>query len=175
MKLIDQIERELYESGAMDIYKKIRQKVNKLKTIYGFKCKMCGRCCTPDVGLTHADYFYMKEKNVNLEGIEVFKYSDGSLIPKKTFKHKSNKYGSITGICFYEHKISERTICTIHPNNPLVCHSFPFVVNLENSLFIVKEVCTWMQWNFEKFAILLKYFDEIKDLIKEYYTVLEQY
>ena len=147
----------------MDIYKLIRQKVKELKVSCGFECKMCGSCCTPNAGLSEEDFFYMNENGVNLEGIKIVKYSDGSLMPTD-LKHKLNKYGGKTGICFYEEEKSEKTICRIHPNNPLVCQSFPFVVNLATKFFMIKDSCTWMRENFGGFSVKVKYVEEIKDL-----------
>ncbi len=176
MKLIEIIEKELNESGAMDIYKRIRLKIDELKTSCGFECKMCGRCCTPNVDLSEEDFFYMKEKKANLEGVETWKASDGSLMPKKSLKHKLGSLGyKNTGICFYEVEKSEKTLCKIHPNNPLVCHSFPFVVNLSTKFFMIKDSCTWMKENFEFFSVKIKYVKEIRDLIEEYWYALERY
>lgn len=175
MKLIEIIEKELYESGAMDIYKRLRQKIDELKKSCGFKCKICGSCCTPKVDLSEEDFFYMKEKGVNLEGVKMLKFSDGSSMPSKELKHKLSRLGLNTGICFYEEEKSGKTFCKIHPNNPLVCHSFPFVVNLSTKFFMIKENCTWMEENFEGFAVEVKYVDEIKDLIEEFYYALENY
>lgn len=176
MKTSEIIKKELYESGAMDIYKRIRLKIDELKTSCGFDCKMCGNCCTPNVDLSEEDFLYMKEKKANLEGVETWKASDGSLMPKKSLKHKLGSLGyRNTGICLYEEKKPEITLCKIHPNNPLVCHSFPFVVNLSNNFFMIKENCTWMEENYEKFAVEIKSVEEIKDLIKEYWHALEKY
>ncbi|KKK42627.1 hypothetical protein LCGC14_1210970 [marine sediment metagenome] len=81
MNYINHIEKELNDSGAMDNYKIIRQKIIELKKISGFECKKCGLCCTPFIGLSDEDFFYMKEKGVNVEGIKMLEISDGSLIP----------------------------------------------------------------------------------------------
>ena len=176
MKTSEIIKKELYESGAMDIYNRIRQKIKDLKKSCGFECKMCGNCCTPNVNFSEVDFFYMKEKGANLEGVETWKASNGSLIPKKSLKHKLSKLGfGSTGICFYEKEKPEITLCKIHPNNPLVYHSFPFVVNLSDKLFTIKENCTWMKKNYENFIVEIKFVEEIKDLIVEYWHVLEKY
>ena len=176
MKLIEIVEKELNESGAMDIYKRIRQKIDELKISCGFECRMCGRCCTPNVDFSEDDFFYMKEKGANLEGVETWKTSDSSLMPLKSLKHKLTKFGfGNTGICFYEEEKPEKTLCKIHPNNPLVCHSFPFVVNLSDKFFIIKENCTWMRENFENFSVEIKYVEEIRYLIEEYWYALEKH
>ncbi len=72
-------------------------------------------------------------------------------------------------------KKKEITLCKIHPNNPLVCHSFPFVVNLSDKFFMIKENCTWMKENYENFAVEINSVEEIKDLIEEYWYALEKY
>lgn len=178
MNFLEQIEKELYNSGAMDIYKLIRQKVSELKKIIGFKCKSCGSCCTPSVGLSEEDFFFMKEMNINLEGIKMYQLSNGSLIPQEDLKYKIRKDGKdwgTRGIYFYEEERSQKTFCRIHPNNSLVCHSFPFVVNLSKKSFFIKMSCTWMEDNLQGFAVEVKYADEIKALIEDFHEALENY
>jgi len=96
MKLIERFKKEIYESGAMDIYKLIRQKVNELKNYCGFDCKMCGSCCTPTAGIFEEDFFYLEERGVNLEGVKTLELSDGSLMPQD-LRYKLNKFGNETG------------------------------------------------------------------------------
>ena len=59
MNFIERCEKVLYESGAMDIYKTIRQKILEIKINSGFECKKCGLCCSPLVGLSEDDFFYI--------------------------------------------------------------------------------------------------------------------
>lgn len=162
----------------MDIYKLIRKKVGKLKKKSGFKCKICGSCCTASAGLFDEDFIYMKKKGVNLKGIKTLEFSDGSLMPLD-LKHKLGKFGLETGICFYEKEVgkgkSKKIKCSIHPNNPLVCHTFPFVVNLSTKFFMVKDSCTWMKENYKSFSVNIKKVDEIRDLIEGFHIALKNY
>lgn len=171
MNLSERFERELNNSGAMDIYKLIRQKISKLKEICGFKCKMCGTCCTPSPGFLEEDFYFMKKEGANLDGINMWESPRGDLIPTN-LKHKGR---GNTGICYYEDRRTEKVLCQIHPNNPLICFTFPFVVNLNNKQFFIHKSCTWLEENSEGFAVEVKFAEEIRALIKEYHNSLENY
>ena len=170
MNFIESFEKELYDSGAMDVYKIIRQKIIELKKDSGFECKRCGLCCTTFIGLSEEDFFYMKEKGINLEGIKMMEFSDGSLIPVG-LKNKLDDRGRKTVNCFYK----EDKLCKIHPNNPLTCHTFPFVVNISSKLFFVHASCSFIQENPQGFAVRVKLVDEINDLIKYYHDALANF
>ncbi len=104
-----------------------RDKIDQLKEEVGFKCKMCGSCCTHNIPIFFEDYYYMKNNHVSLEGLDISKNDEGILLYLKML---SKKRGELTtSICFYENQENRKG--SIHPYNPLICHSFPFVCNLD--------------------------------------------
>lgn len=152
---------------AFEIYKELRDKIDQLKKEVGFKCKMCGSCCTHNIPIIFEDYYYMKDNHVSLEGLKVSKNERGILYYLKML---SNKGELTTGVCFYEDQ--EDNKCSIHPYNPLICYSFPFVCNLERfkeeDVFFIHKSCSWMKENFDRFFIKLEQREQILELIRKF-------
>lgn len=150
-----------------EIYKELRDNIDRLKEEVGFKCRKCGSCCTQNIPIFFEDYYYMKDNYVSLDGLSVSKNEKGVLY---RLKMHSNKGELTTGICFYEDQDNKK--CSIHPYNPLTCHSFPFVCNLDNfkveDVFFVHKSCSWMEENFDKFFIMLEQREQVLELIRKF-------
>lgn len=122
---------------------------------------MCGSSCTQNIPIFFEDYYYMKDNHVSLEGLKVSKNEEGILF---YLKMSSKKRGGLTtDVCFYEDE--ENRKCSLHPYNPLICHSFPFVCNLdrfkEEDVFFIHKSCSRMRENFNRFFIKLEQREQI--------------
>ncbi|MHA2336146.1 MAG: YkgJ family cysteine cluster protein [Candidatus Hodarchaeales archaeon] len=111
----------------MDLYEKMKKEIDNLKQQVGFNCYKCGSCCRgPKNPISRLDVEYMEEKGVNLNGVEIEEIRYGV-------------YGNLKVVdycCYYFD--SESNICTIHPNNPLLCYTYPFVVRIDNDTIFFK-------------------------------------
>ncbi|KKN25528.1 hypothetical protein LCGC14_0883950 [marine sediment metagenome] len=110
----------------MEKYELMRNKIDEIKKEEGFKCLKCGDCChglkNP---ISELDYIYMKENGVDLDGIEI----EDTLFSRRNLKIIDNH-------CFYYEENSKT--CKIHPYNPMLCWTYPFVVNLNSTTFAFK-------------------------------------
>ena len=123
------------------IYLKIRKEIDKIKKKHGFKCKFpkC-YCCTSLLHFYPEDYMFMKEKNLDTSGLDVEFDEKGEVFyisDKTKEKERFNKKGEkifLSHICYYEiiDENQENLSCSLHPNNPLLCHTFPIVLRLED-------------------------------------------
>ena len=50
---------------AFELYKRLRNKIDEVKKEVGFKCKMCGTCCTQNIPVIFEDLWFMKENGVS--------------------------------------------------------------------------------------------------------------
>lgn len=108
-------------------YELMRKKIDILKKQQGFKCYKCGSCCNgPKNSITKLDFEYMKEKGVDLSGIEV---EGEGLYTQRELKLVEHH-------CYYYDEQSK--LCKIHPYNPMLCYTYPFVVNVDLDNFTFK-------------------------------------
>jgi Fe-S-cluster containining protein len=149
-------------SATYEIYKVIRKEIDRLKKKVGFSCKQGGSCCTRNIKVFIYDYLYMREKNVDTSGLELSRSEDGFIHYIDMNWKGESRFN--TGVCYYENGNQ----CSIHPYNPIICHSFPFVWNIRYSQdrdFFIQKSCTWMEENFAQFKIKIKDYQSIKNLI----------
>ena len=113
----------------MELYERIRDEIDLLKKADNFSCQRCGSCCHgPSNPITALDLKFMKEKGIDLNGIDF----EG----KGFYARGELKVVEPEGCCYY-YDIDTRS-CKIHPYNPLVCYTYPFVVRIDNSDFYFK-------------------------------------
>lgn len=104
-------------------YEEMRREIDLIKEKDNFKCQKCGLCCSGLFDLlSDLDLEYMKEKEVDLTGITV----DSCNIRLKTIDCQ----------CYYYNKKTKK--CKIHPYNPMLCHTYPFVANIDTNEFYFK-------------------------------------
>ena len=138
----------------MDPYELMRKKIDILKELDGFKCYRCGFCCHgPKNPITGLDVEYMKEKGVDLNGIIV--EGNGYYIRREL--------RTIDHCCYYFDKKSN--LCKIHPYNPMLCYTYPLVVNVDlNDLYF--KLCLREQKRRESLAT-----DDLRKLVRELYNL----
>ena len=141
------------DKTKMDLYESMRKEIDLLKEMDGFKCYRCGSCCHgPSNPLTGLDVEYMMEKGVDLIGI----------------KCEGNEYyirrelRLIDHCCYYFNKKSK--LCKIHPYNPMICYTYPLVVNVDSDAFYFK-LCLREQKRRENIET-----DDLRKLIRELYN-----
>jgi len=109
-------------------YERIKEAIDRIKEKDGFQCLKCGSCCHgPPNPVSESDIEYMKEKGVDLEGIEI---EGTGHIRSRQLKILEDH------LCYYYEK--ESKTCRIHPHNPLLCYTYPFVVNIGSGTFAFK-------------------------------------
>ncbi len=159
-------EKKRSEIKIYKLYKKLREEIVRTKNRAGFKCKVCGSCCTPHLELYHWDYLFLKENNGDLSGCNLYKdfFIGFKERPGKpdhinpTTIHK--QYG-----CYYENQDDGgcALTCKIHGYNPILCHGFPIVCNLmdftvhiHKSCNFLKELDKPLKWNLSKIEKILE-------------------
>lgn len=142
------------DKTKMDTYELMRKKIDILKESDGFECYKCGSCCHgPRNPITGLDVEYMKEKGVDLSGIII----------------EGNRYNlrrelrTIDHCCYYFDKKSN--LCKIHPYNPMLCYTYPFVVNVDSDYFYFK-LCLREQKRRESLVT-----DDLRKLVRELYNL----
>lgn len=115
------------DKEKMELYENMRERIDKLKELDGFKCFKCGDCCHgPKNPVTRLDVEYMREKGVDLTGINI----------EGPGYYNSRHLKIIDYCCYYLDRKSN--LCKIHPYNPLLCYTYPLVVNVNSDTFAFK-------------------------------------
>jgi len=138
----------------MELYELMRKKIDILKESDGFECYKCGSCCRgPKNPITRLDLEYMKEKGVDLSGI----------IVEGNGYYKTRKLQTIDYCCYYFDKKSN--LCKIHPYNPMLCYTYPFVVNVDSNYFVFK-LCLREQNIRDRLVT-----DDLRKLVRDLYNM----
>ena len=141
------------DTTVLALYERVRREIDKIKELDGFKCYRCGSCCYgPKNPITGLDVEYMKENGVDLSGIQV--EGKGYYITRelKTIDH----------YCYYFDQ--ESKLCKIHPYNPMLCYTYPLVVNVDSNTLVFK-LCLREQ---KRRKILVT--DNLKKLVRDLYN-----
>ncbi|MBA7538265.1 hypothetical protein ES705_30539 [subsurface metagenome] len=142
------------DKTKMDIYELMRKKIDILKESDGFECYRCGSCCHgPKNPITILDVEYMKEKGVDLSGI----------IVEGNGYYKTRELRTIDHCCYYFDKKSN--LCKIHPYIPMLCYTYPLVVNVSSDTFAFK-LCLREQKRRERLIT-----DDLRKLARELYNL----
>lgn len=116
------------DKEIIEKYESIRRKIDLLKKKDGFKCFKCGSCCLgPPNPVSELDIEYMNEKGVDMDGIEIEKMKYHRIRHLKIIENN---------LCYYYQE--ESKTCKIHPYNPIICYTYPFVVNIGSGNFAFK-------------------------------------
>jgi Fe-S-cluster containining protein len=134
---VNSLEAELETARALDV----ADLADAIESI-GFECTRCGACCTAHDGDPHtATAFPDEVRDLQDAGDEErdwrdvarptpFGLDEGEAGPKgETFEWALQT--DACGDCvFYEEEEDGRGACTVHPDRPLICRTYPFSVAL---------------------------------------------
>ena len=169
----DKIDKKIYK-----LYKNLRKETNKTKKRAGFKCEVCGSCCTPMIKTYDWDYYFLKEKNKDISGWETMKIR-GSEYPSHLKKRKGKPDHNNPKIihpshgCYYEEQDESgyALTCNIHGYNPILCHGYPIVCNLDDFTVWIQSSCNFLEeqknplkWDLSKLKNIMK---QIRELMQD--------
>ena len=87
-----------------------------------FKCKQCGECCRPIVGLKKEDIKRIKTLGLKKKEFAVY---------DKEIKMYTLK--QINNVCMFLRRQRDKFTCKIYDQRPDICRKYPFVPIKENA------------------------------------------
>ncbi len=159
-----------YKVNRRNIYNKLRSSIEDLLNKYGFRCKRCkATCCIGPkrFPFLYEDFQLIQEKSPQVinENIDIF--FDEEDHTGYDFEGSIKQHPN--GKCVFYNE--QGNVCLIHECKPLLCVSFPFVINLNAWEYFVHNSCEWIKLCYKDKPDLHDLDQKIVNMIDDYRSI----